>query len=137
MNKASIAKLASKNETTRGVFVFLSMRDRNSTITNLPIVRSALKSLGINVNRKDFDNMWLALEKEGVGKVLYSPRNKVKKFQWIVPVKEVAKIGAKPIVEKKEANEKLQDMVTVTIPRSEYETIKKSLSILENARQAS
>lgn len=131
MNKSKTTKLkqlATKNETSKATFTFLSMRERNTAVTNMTILRSNLKELDVRVNRDHFDDIFLSLEKLGIGKVIRSPRGKIQKFLWEEPVIEVAKIATSEIrgIPEKE------DLVTIQVPRKDYELLRKSLNVLHS-----
>lgn len=90
MNAKKLKELAEKNETAKRILSMVGDRRRNTVYTAFSGLRADLKKRDKKeVDRKDFDSTFQALEKAGAGKVQCSPNGVCQGFHWSVPIREV------------------------------------------------
>lgn len=94
LNKQRVKELSLSNDTARAVFDVLSMRKRNTRVTNLHKLKYDIKENGAIVDEKEYQSLFSKLEDAGVLDIIRSP-GEAPKVKWKSPVMDVAMAGAK------------------------------------------
>lgn len=101
MNAKKLKELANMTETSKRVLEFISERQRNTVYTAFSGLRADLKKHdGKEVDRKDFNSTFEALEKIGVGKLDCTETGTCIGFHWSIPIREVGLIFKSDVVVK-------------------------------------
>lgn len=89
LNVIELKTLAAKSSTAQNIFRSLASRNRNRSETDLRQFRSKMAKDGLITKPEEFYEVFKALDKEGMGKLLKSRRGMPRRFAWKVPPKTV------------------------------------------------
>jgi hypothetical protein len=93
----NIQDVATKNDTSKLVFSFLSDRKRYRTKTDLSMLYRTLVLLKPNLDYSEFLRVFVDLQSIGAGSIIYGRKTNPDRFAWDYNLKELAYAAARGI----------------------------------------